>query len=98
MFVAVPQIDRNLATSHPTSLNPSNPRKLRREFAVYLVKEGLLPRHQARQLAALERVAFEDLLARRGVAFVGDWRSALLPSVQIEVAEPSPLLTLRASA
>lgn len=42
--------------------------ELRREFAVFLVKEGLLPRHQARQLAALERVAFEDLLARRGVA------------------------------
>lgn len=42
--------------------------ELRREFAIFLVKEGLLPRHQARQLAALGRVAFEDLLARRGVA------------------------------
>ena len=45
--------------------------ELRREFAVFLVKEGLLPRHQARQLAELERVAFEDLLARRGVAWEG---------------------------
>jgi predicted HTH domain antitoxin len=45
--------------------------ELRREFAVFLVKEGLLPRHQARQLAGLERVAFEDLLARRGVAWEG---------------------------
>jgi predicted HTH domain antitoxin len=41
--------------------------ELRREFAVFLVKEGLLPRHQARRLAAFERVAFEDLLAHRGV-------------------------------
>jgi predicted HTH domain antitoxin len=45
--------------------------ELRHEFAVFLVKEGLLPRHQARQLAALERVAFEDLLARRGVSWEG---------------------------
>lgn len=43
--------------------------ELRREFAVFLVKEGILPRHKARQLAAMERVAFEDLLARRGVAW-----------------------------
>jgi predicted HTH domain antitoxin len=45
--------------------------ELRREFAVFLVKEGLLPRHQARQLAALPRVEFEDLLARRGIAWEG---------------------------
>ncbi len=38
---------------------------------MFLVKEGLLPRHQARQLAALPRVEFEDLLARRGVAWEG---------------------------
>jgi predicted HTH domain antitoxin len=42
--------------------------ELRREFAVFLVKEGLLPRHQARAFAMMERVAFDDLLARRGVA------------------------------
>jgi predicted HTH domain antitoxin len=45
--------------------------ELRREFAVFLVKEGILPRHKARKLAAMERVAFEDLLARRGVAWEG---------------------------
>ena len=45
--------------------------ELRREFAVFLLKEGLLPRHEARQLADMERVAFEDLLARRGVAWEG---------------------------
>ena len=36
---------------------------------MFLVKEGLLPRHKARELAAMERIAFEDLLARRGVAW-----------------------------
>jgi predicted HTH domain antitoxin len=45
--------------------------ELRREFAVFLVKEGILPRYQARKLAAMERVAFEDLLARRGVSWEG---------------------------
>jgi predicted HTH domain antitoxin len=45
--------------------------ELRREFAVFLVKEGILPRHKARKLAAMERVAFEDLLARRGVSWEG---------------------------
>jgi predicted HTH domain antitoxin len=45
--------------------------ELRREFAVFLVKEGLLPRHKARELADMERVAFEDLLARRGVGWEG---------------------------
>ncbi len=45
--------------------------ELRREFAVFLVKEGILPRHKARRLVAIERVAFEDLLARRGVAWEG---------------------------
>jgi predicted HTH domain antitoxin len=45
--------------------------ELRREFAVFLVKEGLLPRHEARQLSGMERVAFEDLLARRNVAWEG---------------------------
>ncbi len=44
--------------------------ELRREFAVFLVKEGILPRHKARRLAA-RSVAFEDLLARRGVAWEG---------------------------
>lgn len=43
--------------------------EVRREFAVFLVKEGLLPRKKARELAGMERVAFEDLLARRGVGW-----------------------------
>lgn len=58
--------------------------ELRREFAVFLVKEGLLPRHKARELAAMERVAFEDLLARRGVAWEG---TADEVSADIEAAE-----------
>jgi predicted HTH domain antitoxin len=45
--------------------------ELRREFAVFLVREGLLPRAKARQLAAMERIEFDDLLARRGVAWEG---------------------------
>ena len=45
--------------------------ELRREFAVFLVKEGILPRPKARKLASMERVAFEDLLAQRGVAWDG---------------------------
>jgi predicted HTH domain antitoxin len=45
--------------------------ELRREFAVFLVREGLLPRAKARQLASMERIEFDDLLARRGVAWEG---------------------------
>lgn len=45
--------------------------ELRREFAVFLVREGLLPRAQARKLAAMERLEFEDLLARRHVEWEG---------------------------
>lgn len=45
--------------------------ELRREFAVFLVKEGLLPRPQARQFAGMERLAFEELLARRQVPWEG---------------------------
>jgi predicted HTH domain antitoxin len=45
--------------------------ELRREFAVFLVREGLLLHAQARKLAAMERIEFEDLLARRRVAWEG---------------------------
>jgi len=45
--------------------------ELRREFAVFLVKEGILPRHQARKLAAMDRLAFDDLLAHRQVVWEG---------------------------
>lgn len=41
--------------------------ELRREFAVFLVKQGLLPQHKACKLARMERLEFEDLLARRGM-------------------------------
>jgi predicted HTH domain antitoxin len=44
---------------------------LRREFAIFLVQEGLLPRAPARRLASMDRIAFDDLLARRGVAWEG---------------------------
>src|SRR5262249_26340958 len=43
--------------------------ELRREFAVFLVREGILPRHQARKLAEIDRIAFDDLLAHRQVAW-----------------------------
>jgi cytochrome P450 len=69
------------------ALEPRGEAELRREFAVFLVREGLLPRGKARQLAAMERLEFDDLLARRGVAWegtaeevfedVGDARAAL---------------------
>jgi predicted HTH domain antitoxin len=45
--------------------------ELRREFAVFLVKEGILARHEARKLAAMDRIAFDDLLAHRQVAWEG---------------------------
>jgi predicted HTH domain antitoxin len=40
---------------------------LRVELAIHLVAEGLLPVAAACSLAALPRVAFEDLLNRRGI-------------------------------
>ncbi len=58
--------------------------ELRREFAVFLVKEGILPRQKARRLAGMERVAFEDLLARRGVAWEGSVDDVL---ADVEAAE-----------
>jgi predicted nucleic acid-binding protein len=61
-------------------------------------------------LSCLVRVGRADLLAAlfpdvriptavaeeldRGAALLGDWRSALLPNIRIEVVEPSPLLKL----
>jgi predicted HTH domain antitoxin len=45
--------------------------ELRREFAVFLVREGLLPRAKARLLADMERIEFDDLLARRSVPWEG---------------------------
>ena len=45
--------------------------ELRREFAVFLVRESLLPRAKARLLAGMERIEFDDLLARRRVPWEG---------------------------
>ncbi len=61
--------------------------ELAREFAVFLVKEELLPRSKARVLAAMDRVAFEDLLARRGVAW-----DATADEVLAEVEQAERLL------
>ena len=48
------------------------------------MKEGILPRQKARRLAGMERVAFEDLLARRGVAWEGSVDDVL---ADVEAAE-----------
>lgn len=40
---------------------------LRRELAVQLYARGLLPKPAARQLAGMERIAFDDLLGRRHI-------------------------------
>lgn len=45
--------------------------ELRREFAVFLVREGLLPQAKACQMAGMERLEFEDLLTKRQVAWPG---------------------------
>ena len=52
--------------------------ELRREFAVFLVKEGLLTRSQARQIAEMDRLDFEALLARRRVEWEGTPDDVLL--------------------
>lgn len=51
--------------------------ELRKEFAVFLVKEGLLPRPQARQFAGMQRLEFEDLLAQRQVPWEGSPEDAI---------------------
>jgi hypothetical protein len=51
--------------------------ELRREFAVFLVKEGLLEPAQARTVAGMERVPFASLLAGRQVAWGGSPEDAL---------------------
>lgn len=40
---------------------------LRRELAVQLCSRGLLPKAAARRLSGMDRVAFDDLLGKRGV-------------------------------
>ncbi len=51
--------------------------ELRREFAVFLVREGLLEPAQARTVAGMARVAFDSLLAQRKVAWGGSPDDAL---------------------
>ncbi|WP_058556451.1 UPF0175 family protein [Thiohalocapsa sp. ML1] len=51
--------------------------ELRREFAVFLVKEGLLEPAQARAVAGMDRVPFQALLAQRQVAWGGSPEDAL---------------------
>lgn len=55
--------------------------ELRREFAVFLVKEGILPRHKARRLAAMERTGHGGLGAHRRVSG---------PLVTAEIPESPP--------
>ena len=57
---------------------------VRRELVIFLVTEGLLPRNKARELAGMERVAFEDLLARRGVGWEGSAEDVF---AEVEAAE-----------
>ncbi len=51
--------------------------ELQHEFAVFLVKEGLLHPAQARTVANMERVEFQALLARRKVEWGGSPDDAL---------------------
>jgi len=51
--------------------------ELQQEFAVFLVKEGLLAPSQARTIAKMDRLAFQDLLARRRVQWGGSPEEAL---------------------
>ena len=51
--------------------------ELRQEFAVFLVKEGLLDPAHARTIARMGRVEFQDLLARRKVEWSGSPDDAL---------------------
>lgn len=51
--------------------------ELQHEFAVFLVKEGLLGPAQARTIANMDRLAFQELLARRQVDWGGSPEDAL---------------------
>jgi predicted HTH domain antitoxin len=51
--------------------------ELQHEFAVFLVKEGLLGPTQARAIAKMNRLAFQNLLAQRKVEWGGSPEDAL---------------------
>ncbi len=65
-------------TVHSLKLPPERAEEeLRREFAVFLVKEGLLDRAPARRIAQMGRIEFDELLARRRVPWGGSPADAL---------------------
>jgi hypothetical protein len=51
--------------------------ELRQEFAVFLVKEGLLDPWPARRIASMDRLAFHELLVRRRVEWSGSATDAI---------------------
>lgn len=51
--------------------------QLRQEFAVFLVKEGLLGIAPAKRIAQMDRVSFLALLAQRQVELIGSVAEAL---------------------
>ena len=76
--------------------------ELHREFAVFLVKERLLTRAQARRVAVMERLEFENLLALREVPWevsseeaLDDLAAALRPSGSRSLPEVEPSTPLR---
>ena len=66
--------------------------ELCQEFAVFLVKEGLLGPAQARTIAKMDRLAFQELLARRKVEWGGSPKDALqdLEAARAAVRSDSP--------
>lgn len=63
--------------------------ELRREFAIFLVQEGLLGPSQARTIADIERLAFQDLLTRRQVAWGGSPEDAIEDMQAAQAAVPA---------
>ena len=62
---------------------------LQHEFAVFLVKEGLLHPAQARTIAKMGRVEFQELLARRKVEWGGSPGDAIHDLETARAAVPS---------
>lgn len=65
--------------------------ELQHEFAVFVVKEGLLHPAQARTIAQMGRVEFQELLARRKVEWGGTPEDALHDLVSARSAVRSEL-------
>lgn len=62
--------------------------ELRREFAVFLVKEGLLGPSQARTIADMDRLAFQDLLTQRQVGWGGSPEDAIDDMQAVQAVAP----------